>query len=127
MGLIFIVVLGFIVISIIASLVGPLIALGIGVILAYLAYQHLNKAENSLLGIIWWVFVGIVGIGIIFGILPNFIIITAIISVIVGVIYYASRKSSLRTSATRSTTKNQTSAYKTYESFESEWREITKR
>lgn len=121
MRLILIIILGFIALSIASTLVGPLIVFGIGATLAYYAYQNLIKPNNSAFGIIWWVIVGATGISMVFGALPGFVFIGAI----VALVYLASRKSCPKAQPNVEINPNRSSMFSEYESFESEWRDIT--
>jgi len=116
MRLLLLVIIAFIALNIVASLIGPLIVLAIGGILSYYAYKNLAKADKSLLGIILWVIVGAAGISMIVGALPGFVFIGALIAIV----YFAYTNS--RTRATHGAP-----VHKEYESFESEWRDITNR
>jgi len=125
MRLILFIILGLIVLSIGASLVGPLIVLGIGSVLSYYAYKNLVQPGRSLLGIIWWVIVGATGISMVIGALPGFVFIGAIAILI----YFASKSSKVKTKAQSNvdTNPNGASVFSEYESFEAEWRDITRR
>lgn len=118
MRLLLLIILAFILLNVVASLVGPLIVLAIGGVLSYYAYKNLAKADKSLLGIILWVIVGATGISMIVGALPGFVFVGAI----VAVIYLMYKNSN-----SKSQTANGATAHKTYDSFESEWRDITNR
>lgn len=121
MRLILSIILGFIALSVVATLVGPLILIGIGAVLAYYAYKNLVKANNSALGIIWWVIVGITGIKMFVGALPGFVFIGAI-----AVLFYVAAKSSnAKAQPTAKINPNGSSVFSEYESFEAEWRDIT--
>jgi len=116
MRLILLIILAFVALSILASLLGPLIVLAIGIVLAYYAYKNLVKANKSIFGIIWWVIVGTTGISMVVGALPGFVFIGAI----VALIYFASKNSNAKP-------KTVAPATGTYENFEAEWRDITTR
>ena len=121
MRLILIIILGFIALSIAATLVGPLIVLGIGATFAYYAYKNLVKSNKSALGIIWWVIVGATGVSMIVGALPGFVFIAAV----AALIYFAFRKSNNRAQVNVESGSN--AVFSEYESFEAEWRDITNR
>jgi len=123
MRLILIIIFGFIALSIIASLVGPLIVLGIGAVLAYYAYKNLVKSNNSILSIIWWVIVGITGAKMFIGALPGFVFIGAIATLA----YIAFKKSNPKAQPNVASSSTGSAAFTDYESFEAEWREITNR
>jgi len=125
MRLILIIILGIIALSVAATLVGPLIVLGIGGVLAYYAYKNLVKSNKSVLGIIWWVIVGATGISMVIGALPGFVFIGAL-----AVLIYFAFKNSNSTAQTQpnvDTNPNGSSVFSEYESFEAEWRDITRR
>lgn len=121
MRLILIIILGFIALSIAATLVGPLIVLGIGAVLSYYAYKNLVKSDNSILSIIWWVIVGIMGVNMFVGALPGFVFIGAI----VALFYIAFRKPKSQSQSNVEINPNSSSVFNEYQSFEAEWREIT--
>lgn len=121
MRLILIIILGFIALSIAATLVGPLIVLGIGAVLSYYAYKNLVKSDNSILSIIWWVIVGIMGVNMFVGALPGFVFIVAI----VALFYIAFRKPNSQSQSNVEINPNSSSVFNEYQSFEAEWREIT--
>ena len=123
MRLIIIIILGFIALSIAATLIGPLIVLGIGAVLAYYAYKNLVKSDKSLLGIIWWIIVGATGISMFIGALPGFIFIAAV----AALVYFAFRKSNGSSQRDVEMDPNGSSVFSEYESFEAEWRDITRR
>jgi len=123
MRLILITILGIITLSIAATLVGPLIVLGIGAVLAYYAYKNLVKSDKSALGIIWWVIVGVTGIKMVVGALPGFVFIAAI----GALVYVAFRKSNGSAQSNVETDPSGSSVFSEYESFEAEWRDITSR
>ena len=123
MKLILIIILGFIALSIAATLIGPLIVLGIGAVLAYYAYKNLVKANKSVLGIIWWVIVGAAGVSMVVGALPGFVFIAAV----AALVYFAFRKSNSSSQANVESGSNGASVFSEYESFEAEWRDITSR
>jgi len=123
MRLILIIILGFIALSMAASLIGPLIVLAIGAVLAYYAYKNLVKSDKSLLGIIWWVVVGAIGISMFIGALPGFVFVAAI----AVLVYFAFRKSNRSSQANVESGSNEASVFSEYESFEAEWRDITNR
>jgi len=116
MRLIVLIILGLVAFSIFASLIGPMIVLGIGATLVYLAYKSLVIREKGLLSIIWWVLVGITGVKIIVGAFPGFIFVLAVALII----YYATRNKPTRT------TSKKASDFDTYSSFEAEWKEVTR-
>lgn len=118
MRLLLLIILAFVLLNVIANLVGPLIVLVIGAVLTYYAYKNLAKADKSLLGIILWVIVGATGVSMVIGALPGFVFVAAI----VAVIYLMYRNSNSKPQTT-----NGSPTYKEYESFESEWRDITNR
>jgi len=122
MRLVLIIILGFIALSIITAIVGPLIVLGIGAMLAYYAYKNLVRSNNSALSILWWIIVGATGISLFIGALPGFIFMVAI----AALAYFAFRKSSPKAQPNVSTSSSESSLFGEYESFEAEWREITK-
>jgi len=113
MKLLLVIIIGLIAISIIASLVGPLIALAIGGTLIYYAFKNLSKRNISVLSIIWWVIVGLIGITIAVHTLPNILFILAI----VAVVFFVSRRNS----------NNQASMNKDARCYEAQWHEITNR
>lgn len=119
MRLILLVILGFIALSIAATLIGPLIVLGIGVVLAYYAYKNLVQSNKSILSIVWWVIVGATGISMVVGALPGFVFIGAIATLV----YLASRKSNPKVQPV-DINPNSSSAFSEYEHFEAEWRDI---
>lgn len=121
MRLILIFILGFIVLSLLLTLVGPLLVLGIGAMLAYYAYQNLVKSNNSVLSTIWWVIIGITGVKIFAGALPGLVF----IGVIVAVCYFAFRKTYSQSQSNDEMNPDHSSMYSEYQSFEAEWREIT--
>ena len=121
MRLILIIILGIIALSIAASLIGPLIALGIGAVLAYYAYKNLVKPNNGALSIIWWVIVGVIGVKVFIGALPGFVYIAAI----AALIYFAFKQSNRSSQATVKADPNGSSAFSEYQNFEAEWRDIT--
>ena len=123
MRLILIIILGFIALSIAATLIGPLIVLGIGAVLAYYAYKNLVKSDKSLLGIIWWIIVGATGISMVVGALPGFIFIAAV----AALVYFAFKKSNGSSQRDVEMDPNGSSVFSEYESFEAEWRDITRR
>jgi len=123
MRLILIIILGFIALSIAATLIGPLIVLGIGAVLAYYAYKNLNKSNNSVLGIIWWIIIGATGVSMFVGALPGFVFIAAIATLV----YFAFRKSNTKSQPNVEINPNGSSVFGEYESFEAEWRDITTR
>ena len=123
MRLILIVILSLLALSIAATLIGPLVVLGIGASLVYFAYKKLVKRDQSALGIIWWVIVSATGISMFTGALPGFVFIGAI----VALVYFVSRKSSLKAQPNVETGSNGSSVFNEYESFEAEWREVTSR
>ena len=116
MRLLLFIILAIAALSVLSTLLGPLIVLGIGIVLAYYAYKNLVKANKSLPGIIWWVIVGATGISMVVGALPGFVFIGAI----AALIYFASKSKNTQPS-------NMASATSTYENFEAEWRDITNR
>lgn len=123
MRLLLIFLLGLFVLGIATALIGPLIVLGIGAILAYYAYQNLVKSNNSLLNIIWWVIVGSIGISLFVGALPSLLLIAAILVVI----YFVTRKPNRSSQPNVETRSNDSPVFKEYESFEAEWHDITNR
>ena len=123
MRLILLIILGFIALSIAATLIGPMIVLGIGAVLAYYAYKNLVKSNNSVLGIIWWVIVGVTGVKMFIGALPGFVFIAAI----AALAYFAFRKPNPKAQSNVETCPNGSSVFNEYESFEAEWRDITNR
>jgi Zn-dependent protease with chaperone function len=123
MRLILIIILGFIALSIVATLVGPLIVLGIGAVLAYYAYKNLVKSNKSALSIIGWVIVGAAGVSMFVGTLPKLVFIAAI----AALVYVAFRKSNIKPQPNVEINPNGSSVFSEYESFEAEWRDITKR
>jgi len=116
MRLLLLIILAFVALSILSSLLGPLIVLGIGAVLSYYAYKNLVKANKSLLGIIWWVIVGATGVSMIVGALPGFVFIGAV----VALVYFAYRHANTKSN-------NKATATGTYENFETQWRDITNR
>ena len=122
MRLILTIILGIIALSIAATLIGPLIVLGIGAALAYYAYKNLVRSNNGTLSIIWWVIVGAIGVKMFVGALPGFVFIAAL----AALVYFALRKSN-RPQASVNTNSNGSAVFSEYENFEAEWREITRR
>ncbi|MCL1989402.1 MAG: hypothetical protein FWG67_00780 [Defluviitaleaceae bacterium] len=120
MRLLLIMILALILLSVLSSLLGPLIVVGIGSALAYYAYQNLVKTNKSILGIIWWIIVGSTGISMIVGALPNFIFVGAII-----VLSYIAYRASQSKSSSNGEMNQGSSAFREYESFEAQWRDLT--
>jgi lia operon protein LiaI len=120
MRIILLIILGFIALSIAATLIGPMIVLGIGAVLAYYAYKNLLKPNKSVLNIIWWGLVGVIGVNLFVGILPGFVFIAAI----AALAYFVFRKTNPKVNKTDP---NQSSLFNEYESFEAEWHDITNR
>ena len=121
MRLILIIILGIIALSIAASLVGPLIVLGIGATLAYYAYKNLVKSNNGMLSIIWWVIVGALGIKMFIGALPGFVFVAAV----AALVYFAYKKSN-SAQANVTAAPSGSSVLSEYENFEAQWRDISK-
>ena len=121
MRLILIMILGFIALSIVTTLVGPLIVLGIGAVLTYYAYKNLVKSNPSILGMIWWVIVGITGVSMLLGALPSFMFIAAI----TALVYFTFKKTSTKAQPTVEVNPNGSTVFREYENFEAQWREIT--
>ena len=121
MRLILLIILGLIALSIAATLVGPLIILGIGAVLAYYAYKNLAKENKSILGIIGWVIVGVIGVKMFIGALPGFVFIFAI----AALVYFAFRNSNTKSQPNVEANPNGSSVFSEYESFEAQWRDIT--
>jgi len=122
MRLILLIILGIIALSIAATLIGPLIVLSIGAVLAYYAYKNLTKANNGVLSIIWWVIVGALGVKMFIGALPGFVFIAAI-----AVLVYFALKKTNRPQAHAQAGSSGSSTFSEYENFEAEWRDITNR
>jgi len=122
MRLILFIIFAIIALSIAATLVGPLIVLGIGGVLVYYAYKNLVRSNNGVLSIIWWVVVGVIGVKMFIGALPGFVFIAAV----AAMIYFASRQSNRSSQANVKADANGTSAFSDYENFEAEWRDITR-
>ena len=122
MRLILIIILGIIALSIVGTLIGPLIVLGIGAALIYYAYKNLVRPNNGMLSIIWWVVVGAIGVKMFIGALPGFVFIAAIAALV-----YIAYKRSNRPQASVNADSNGSSMYSEYENFEAEWRDITRR
>ncbi|MCL2560007.1 MAG: hypothetical protein FWE07_05915 [Turicibacter sp.] len=121
MRLILLLILGLIALSILATLVGPLIVLGIGGLLAYYAYKNLVKSDRGLLSILWWVIVGATGISMIIGSLPGFIFLGAV----AVLMYFALRKEpNVKAQVNENPSTERSSVFSEYESFEAEWREV---
>jgi len=123
MRLILIIILGIIALSIAATLVGPLIVLAIGGVLAYYAYKNLSRSNNGLLSVIWWVIVGAIGVKMFLGALPGFVFIAAI----AALVYFAFRQSNRPLQSKVKASPNGSSTFSEYENFEAEWRDITNR
>ena len=123
MRLILFIILAIIALSIAATLVGPLIVLGLGGVLVYYAYKNLVRSDNGVLGIIWWVVVGVIGIKMFIGAMPGFVFIAAI----AAMVYFASRQSNRSSQASVKADASGSSTFSDYENFEAEWRDITRR
>jgi len=121
MRLILVIILGVIALSIIASLVGPLIVLGIGAVLAYYAYKNLVKPNNGALSIIWWVVVGVIGVKMFIGALPGFVHIAALATLA----YFAFKHSNRSSQSNVKADPSGSSTFSDYQNFEAEWRDIT--
>jgi len=123
MRLILLIILGVIALSIAATLVGPLIVLGIGATLAYYAYKNIARSDRSALAIIWWVIVGVIGVKMFVGAMPGFVFIAAV----AALIYFAVNKSNRPLQSKVNAGSNGSSTFSEYENFEAEWHDITNR
>jgi len=124
MRLILLIIFGLILVSVGASLLGPLIALGIGAALVYHAYKCLVRPNKNAFSIIWWIIVGTAGISMIVGALPGFIFIGAV----VATVYFFSKRNSEKEAPVKNAAKPDGSdMFKEYESFEAQWREVSQR
>lgn len=125
MRLILIIIFGLIALHIAASLIGPLIGLGVGAALIYYAYKNLVKPNNSVPKIILWVIIGAIGVSMFIHSVPGFLFVGAI----AALVYFIARNSSSKSKSqfNKATDSKGPSVYQAYESFETEWREVTNR
>jgi len=112
------IIVGLIVLSVALTLLGPLIALAVGALLAYYSYKQLAKSDSAL-STVWWILIGAAGVCIFVGALPGLIFLAAI-----GVVIYLVHKKS---SSARVTKEKKSSPYDEFHGFEAEWRDVTNR
>lgn len=125
MRLILTILFGFIALSFIVAISGPLIVLGIGAVLTYYSYKNLIKANHSILGMIWWLIVGTTGVSMFVSALPSFMFVVAFAILL----YLIFRKSNSKPKSQLNVeiNPNKSSVFSEYESFEAQWRDITSR